>query len=149
MNGMTLIVKTITRLLIGFIVVFAASIVIYGHLTPGGGFAGGVMLTGAFVLLVLALGKDTALGIVSRSALGVWDCIGAFIFLLIAVAGFAGGAFFVNVINHGTPYRILSGGTMLWSNIAIGIKVAASLFAVFIGLVLLGRAAGTEEEDSQ
>ena len=145
---MTLIVKTITRLLIGFIVVFAASIVIYGHLTPGGGFAGGVMLAGAFVLLVLALGKNAALNIVSSRALGTWDCIGALLFLVIAVAGFAGGAFFVNIINHGTPYRILSGGTLLWSNIAIGIKVAASLFAVFLGLVLLGRATGSGEEDS-
>ena len=34
MNGMTIIVKTITRLLIGFIIVFSASIILYGHITP-------------------------------------------------------------------------------------------------------------------
>ncbi|NQT18078.1 MAG: MnhB domain-containing protein, partial [Planctomycetes bacterium] len=55
---MTPIVKTITRLILGFIVVFSASVILYGHITPGGGFAGGSMLACGFVLLLLAFGKE-------------------------------------------------------------------------------------------
>ena len=60
MTGMTLIVKTITRLLFGFIILYGVSIVLYGHLTPGGGFAGGVILACGFILLVLSFGRDAA-----------------------------------------------------------------------------------------
>jgi len=136
MNGMTLIVKTITRLILGFIIVFAVSIVFYGHLTPGGGFAGGVMLACVFILLVLAFGKDTANRIVGEKALSAWDCIGALGFMGIALFGFTQGVFFKDFLTSGTPLRLISGGTIMWSNIAIGIKVSASLFAVFVALAL-------------
>ncbi|MCE5251150.1 hypothetical protein LLG96_13115 [bacterium] len=136
MNGMTLIVKTITRLVLGFIIVFAANIVLYGHITPGGGFAGGVMLACAIILLILAFGKKTALDIVGEKALSAWDSIGALGFLSIALIGFSGGFFFTNFIMRGTPLRLISGGTVMWSNIAIGIKVSACLVAVFIALVM-------------
>ena len=137
MNGMTLIVKTITRLVLGFIIIYAGSIILYGHLTPGGGFAGGVMLACAFILLVLAMGKNAALDIVSERKLSAWDCIGALAFLAIALLGYVTGDFFTNFIVRGTPLRLISGGTIMWSNIAIGIKVSASLFAVFIALACL------------
>ena len=137
MNGMTLIVKTITRLVLGFIIIYAGSIILYGHLTPGGGFAGGVMLACAFILLVLAMGKNAALAIVSERKLSAWDCIGALAFLAIALLGYVTGDFFTNFIVRGTPLRLISGGTIMWSNIAIGIKVSASLFAVFIALACL------------
>ncbi|MDP2982301.1 MAG: MnhB domain-containing protein [Candidatus Latescibacter sp.] len=136
MNGMTLIVKTITRLILGFIIVFAVSIVFYGHITPGGGFAGGVMLACVFILLVLAFGKDTAFRIIGEKALSAWDCIGALGFMGIALFGFTQGVFFKNFLTSGEPLRLISGGTIMWSNIAIGIKVSAGLFAVFVALAL-------------
>ena len=136
MNGMTIIVKTITRLILGFIIVFAVSIVFYGHITPGGGFAGGVMLACVFILLVLAFGKDTALRIAGEKALSAWDCVGALGFMGIALFGFTQGVFFKDFLTSGTPLRLISGGTIMWSNIAIGIKVSAGLFAVFVALAL-------------
>lgn len=136
MNGMSLIVKTTTRLLFGFIIIFGVSIVLYGHITPGGGFAGGVMLACAFALLVLAFGKKIVLDIISEKTISEWECIGALGFLLIAILGFFGGPFFLNIISRGTPFRLISGGTIIWSNIAIGIKVSTGLFAVFVALVV-------------
>ena len=136
MKGMSLIVRTITRLIAGFILVYGAHIVLYGHLTPGGGFAGGLMLACVLILLVLAFGKEATLDIVSENAASAWDCIGALLFLLIAVLGFAGGHFFLNFMDKGTPFRLISAGTMMWSNIAIGIKVGACLFLVFLVLAV-------------
>jgi multisubunit Na+/H+ antiporter MnhB subunit len=136
MKGMTLIVKTITRLLFGFIILFGASIVLYGHLTPGGGFAGGVILACGCILLVLSFGKEAALDIMKLRTVTVWESIGALCFLAIALAGLAQGAFFQNVIPRGTPLRLFSGGGMMWSNIAIGIKVWAGLFTAFLALAL-------------
>ena len=58
---MSLIVKTITRLTVGLIFLFGVYIVLHGHVTPGGGFAGGVIIALSFIHLMLAFGKDTAL----------------------------------------------------------------------------------------
>jgi len=136
MKGMSLIVRTITRLLAGFILVYGAHIVLYGHLTPGGGFAGGVMLACGFILLVLSFGKEGALEIVSENAASAWDCIGALLFLFIALLGFTGRYFFFNFMGKGTQFDLISAGTPMWSNIAIGIKVWACLFLVFLMLAV-------------
>ena len=37
MKGMTLIVKQVTKLVVGFIFIVGAYIILYGHLTPRGG----------------------------------------------------------------------------------------------------------------
>jgi multisubunit Na+/H+ antiporter MnhB subunit len=142
-KGMSPIVKTVSMWVKGFILVFGIYIVMFGHLTPGGGFAGGVIIAMAFVLMTLCCGKHEALKRLPLGVAGEMDSVGALMFLIIALLGLSaglGGAFFTNYIakaNPGTPFKILSGGTILLSNIAIGIKVATSLFLVFTLLVML------------
>lgn len=147
--GMTLIVKTITRVVAGFIATYGIYLVLYGHLTPGGGFAGGVILACGFVLLVLAFGKDFTFRILSQRGTSIWDCLGAFAFLAIALLGYIGGTFFFNVIGKGRPFHLLSAGTIPLANIAIGIKVAACLCGVFIALVLFRMMGGSEETEEE
>ena len=60
-KGMSPIVQTVSGWVKGFILVFGIYLVLYGHLTPGGGFGGGVVLAMALVLLVLAHGKEEGL----------------------------------------------------------------------------------------
>ncbi len=43
MKGMTLIVKKTTQLIAGMIFMYGIYVIVHGHLTPGGGFAGGVI----------------------------------------------------------------------------------------------------------
>jgi len=68
MKGMTIIVKTISSWVKVLIVLFGIYIILFGHLTPGGGFAGGVILAASYVLLMLAfvrgsVEKDLPLGL--------------------------------------------------------------------------------------
>jgi multicomponent Na+:H+ antiporter subunit B len=136
MKGMTIIVKTISSWVKVLIFLFGIYIVLFGHLTPGGGFAGGVILASSYVLLMLAFGrefvqKDLPLALDSKL-----DCLGALLFAMIAILGFVfGGTFFVNFLYQegylsGEPLRLISSGTIPLSNIAIGLKVGASLFLV-------------------
>ncbi len=39
-KGMTLIVKTVTRFTLGFILIYGIYVALTGHESPGGGFAG-------------------------------------------------------------------------------------------------------------
>jgi multicomponent Na+:H+ antiporter subunit B len=86
-KGMTLIVKTVTRLTLGFILLYGIYISLSGHMSPGGGFAGGVIVALSFVHLMLAFGKDVALKRFSSGALRIAISISALIFLYIVVAG--------------------------------------------------------------
>lgn len=137
-QGMTLIVKTITRLTVGLILLYGIYIVLHGHLTPGGGFAGGVIIALSFIHLMLAFGKDTALSKLSRPAASLFESIGALLFLAIALIGLSKGCFFLNFFaDKGIPFKLFSAGTIPLCNIAISFKVAAGLFAIFAALVLL------------
>ena len=139
MKGMTLIVKTITDFVTAFIVVFGAYIVLYGHLTPGGGFAGGVIIACAFILLMLAHGKDAAFSRLPDKVAHSLDSAGALAFLAIGWLGVTGGYFFMNVFGRGQMFRLLSSGMILPLNIAIAFKVGSSLFLVFAALAMFRR----------
>jgi multisubunit Na+/H+ antiporter MnhB subunit len=136
MKGMTVIVKTVASWVKVLIFLFGINIIIFGHLTPGGGFAGGVILACSYVLLMLAYGREFAQENLSLPVASKLDCLGAFLFALIAILGFVfGGVFFVNyLVRYSQPLRLISAGTIPLSNIAIGLKVGASLFMVILTL---------------
>ena len=143
--GMTLIVKTITRLTVGLILLYGIYIVLHGHLTPGGGFAGGVIVALSFIHLMLAFGKEVALKKISQAVASVLESLGALMFLSIALLGFLGGYFFLNFSLHkGNPFALFSAGIIPLCNIAICLKVGAGLFAIFVALVLFK---GLEKEE--
>ena len=140
MKGMTIIVKTISSWVKVLIFLFGIYIVIFGHLTPGGGFAGGVILASSYVLLMLAFGREFAERNLSLRLTSKLDCVGALLFAGVALFGLFYGAasFFWNFLwskyEIGAPLRLISAGTIPLSNIAIGLKVGASLFLVILTL---------------
>ncbi len=137
-QGMTLIVKVITRLTVGLILLYGIYIVLHGHISPGGGFAGGVIIALSFIHIMLAFGKEAALKRISQSVVSIGESVGAILFLLIATLGFIGGYFFYNWFpSKGEPFHLFSAGAIPLSYLAIGIKVGFGLFAIFIVLVLL------------
>ena len=143
MKGMTLIVKNITIWVKILIFMFGIYVTLFGHLTPGGGFAGGVILASSYVLLVMAYGREFAEENLSLKAVSKLDCVGALMFAAVALFGLCYGAtsFFYNFIHQewfaGQEHRafeLISAGTIPLSNISIGLKVGASLFMVFLVL---------------
>ena len=135
MKGMTVIVKTISSWVKVLIVLFGIYIILFGHLTPGGGFAGGVILASSY-LLMLAFGRELVQKNLPLKLSSKLDCIGAFAFGMIAILGFVfGGVFFKNFLSeYGEHFNLISAGTIPLSNIAIGLKVGASLFLVIFSL---------------
>ena len=138
-KGMTPIVKTVVRFAMGIVFMFGWYIIIYGHLTPGGGFAGGTILACGYVLLTLAFGKEVALAKMSDKAASIIDNSAAFLFVATAIVGMAFGYFFLNFPPHGKPFNLVSAGVIPLYNVIIGLKVTSSLFAIFIALSIFGR----------
>lgn len=134
MRGMTLIVKTITALLIGFIMLFGFYIILTGHLSPGGGFAGGVVCAAGLTLVILAFGADALKARMGHNMALLWESLGAVGFLAVALLGFITGTFFAHFVRHYSGFKLFTGGSILFSNLAIGLKVGAGLFGAFLML---------------
>lgn len=49
-----LVLQTITKVIVFLILLYAVDLFFSGHYTPGGGFIGGLMASGAIVLLLIA-----------------------------------------------------------------------------------------------
>ncbi len=136
-QGMSVIVKMVTRLTAWVIFLFGIYIVLNGHLTPGGGFAGGVIIALAFVHTVLAFGKDESSKIATEAGAHMLEGLGAIMFLAIALLGLSWSGFFVNFLPRGIPFNLISAGTIPLSNIAISLKVGAGLFSIFLTVTIL------------
>ncbi|MBD3271024.1 MAG: hypothetical protein GF384_00620 [Elusimicrobia bacterium] len=136
-KGMSIIVKTITRMTVGLILLYGIYILSHGHVSPGGGFAGGVIIALSFIHLMLAFGKEFAFKRLPKGVTSFFESFGAVLFLSIALFGFTSGYFFINFISKGKPFELFSAGIIPLANIAISLKVGAGLFAIFVALVLL------------
>jgi multicomponent Na+:H+ antiporter subunit B len=118
-------VRVVGLALVGPVVLFGIYVVAHGHLTPGGGFQGGVVLaTGA--LLVYLSGEFVTLRRVSPEILtDAAESTGAAGYVAVGLLGLAAGATFLeNVLPLGQPGQLLSAGTIPLLNLVVGVEVA-------------------------
>lgn len=135
---MSLIVKTIAKIASGLIFAFGIYIITHGHLTPGGGFAGGVIIACSFILPLLAYGKEEKLLEQAKAHASLTEALGIIAFWVIAFLGLIiGGIYFLNFLPKGEQFKLFSAGSIPLSNIAIGIEVGGALLSILFALVLL------------
>jgi multicomponent Na+:H+ antiporter subunit B len=137
MKGMSLIVQVITRLMAGILLLYGGYITLHGHLTPGGGFAGGVLIAAALILVSLAFGSVEQVERREYILSSIFESSGGVLFIGLALAGYVVvDSFFRNAGLYylGQPLQLVSGGIIPLANIAIMLKVGAGLFAIFLAL---------------
>jgi multisubunit Na+/H+ antiporter MnhB subunit len=138
MEGMSIIVKKSAQLICGLVFLYGTYIILHGHLTPGGGFAGGAIIAGSFILLILAYGSSAA-GLKSEiSGSAVTESLAILVVVLLALAALliGKGVFFTNYLPLGEPGKLLSAGVIPLYNIFIGIEVAAAILTIFLALII-------------
>lgn len=137
-EGMTVIVKTITRISVWIILLYGIYIIFHGHLSPGGGFGGGVIIALAFLNVMLAYGRKYTNSWLNIGFLQDIEASSALMFLVMGILGISlGGSFLANFIFKGKLFDLISSGTILPLNIIIGIKVGMSLFLVVWALAAI------------
>ncbi len=138
-KGMTVIVRNTTRIMAGIIFLFGIYVVTHGHLTPGGGFAGGTIIAGAFILLILAFGDDIMHLRTTEEGASRLENLAMFLFMFLALPGMLliPSVFFKNYLPAGHLYELASAGVIPLFNVLVGIEVAASLFTIFLAFVIL------------
>jgi multicomponent Na+:H+ antiporter subunit B len=133
---MTLIVKTITRLTIGIIFIYGIYITLQGHLGPGGGFAGGVIVALSFIHILLAFGKDVGMKKLTQKKVLFLMSAGAVVFLAAAVFNFTMRHNLEIYALHAEKFRVFSPFFMPLYDIAVCFMVGTGLYAIFLALAL-------------
>lgn len=126
------ILETCARLLIPMLMVFGIYVLCNGHLSPGGGFSGGAILGSGMILYVSAFGfKRTqrfltfrTFRVLTTSALVFYAVSKGYVF-------FTGANGIESGIGAGEYGRILSGGLMMPLNLAVGMVVACTMYALY------------------
>ncbi len=135
--GFSLVVRITARYVVRIMLVFGLYIILHGQITHGDGFAGGVIIALAFIMLMLVFGADVTLRILPPPAATHLAGLGALMLLAIALLGFIGGHFFFNFLGKGQAFHFWSAGIIPLCNIAIGLMVSVSLVGIYAALSLL------------
>lgn len=127
------LLKIGAKVLFPLIMIFGLYVIIHGHLSPGGGFQGGVIIASGFLLLFLAYGNNFSL---NHRVLTLFESLSGAGFILLGVLGvLTVSRFFGNFLPLGELGTLFSGGIIPLIYIFVGLKVAAeisTLVAYFI-----------------
>ena len=126
------IVKIFTRKLFPFILLYGCYLISHGHLSPGGGFQGGVIFGSAIILLGLVEGVQLTEKRFREDLLSLTKNIGMLIFILIGFVGmFVGGYFLSDFIPRGKIGTVPSAGLIFFLNLTIGFMVGTGIAVIF------------------
>lgn len=152
-NGITeknVIVKCGADMMLPFAVVFGIYIILFGTVSPGGGFQGGVMVASAAILLYLAYGYKGAKEAINTEALRVSEACGATLYVILALCGiFLGANFCRNIFfDNGAVGDLISAGTITFMGYSVGFKVLTGVgFLLLLMMSLLAPDSDDEEEE--
>jgi multisubunit Na+/H+ antiporter MnhB subunit len=118
--GMSFIVKNTAGFISVFILIFGLSVILKGHSGPGGGFAGGMIISLALVNLMIAFGKYKVISMISKNISSHLEAIGAVLFFIIVIIGFMERQMFLG-------------------RISVWIKTAVGILVLLIAIVVLDR----------
>jgi multicomponent Na+:H+ antiporter subunit B len=116
--------------------ILGADVVVHGHLTPGGGFQGGVILATGLHLSYVAGSYPALRRLRPQRWYGYGEAIGMGGVVALGVAGvLAGAGFLANVLPTGTFGQLVSAGTVPLFSVAIGIEVASGVVVLLAGFL--------------
>ena len=118
------ILRTAADLLFPLLLLVGLFVIVHGHLTPGGGFQGGVILAAAFFLPLLARPGTRF----RHTGFAVVEGLAGAAFIITGLLGLIyGGNFLQPLLGPGVMGSLLSAGTLPLLYMAVGLKVGAEL----------------------
>lgn len=126
------ILRGVALLAVPVILLLGTAIVVNGHLSPGGGFSGGAVLSTALILCANAYGFQRVRSFFSARTFTLSSCGSLLVYALAkGYAFFTGANRLESGIPLGEPGAVLSGGLILPLNICVGLVVAGTLYGFY------------------
>jgi multicomponent Na+:H+ antiporter subunit B len=111
-----------------FVVVAGIYVIAHGHLTPGGGFQGGIVLATALHLLYIAGDYPALRRLRRRRWFEIGEASAAAAYVILGLVGLAAtGAFLSNLLPYGSLGLLGSAGTVPLLNVAVGLEVGSAM----------------------
>lgn len=146
------IVKCGADMFLPFAIVFGIYIILFGTVSPGGGFQGGVMVAAAAILLYLGYNYQTAKNAINTEVLRVGEAVGATLYVVLAFCGIIAGLNFCRNIffDNGAVGDLISAGTITFMGYSVGFKVLTGVsFLLMLLMSLLAPEDDDEEEEEE
>lgn len=134
--------------LVPFGLMYMFYVILHGHLSPGGGFQGGVLMVASVAMLYMGYGYDTTAKALSLEVMHKTEGFASLMYVVIAMLGviFAGN-FCMNVFFEvGNIGDLISTGTIFWMNMAVGVKVLTGVGVLGLCMLALIAKPGEEKE---
>ena len=135
--------------LLPLMLVYMLYIIFHGHLSPGGGFQGGVLMVGIVTLLYFGHGFDTTCRAIHPNFLHGAEGFMSILYVAAAMLGIAYlGNFCQNVFSDiGNIGDLFSSGTIFIMDTIVGLKVLTGVGVLAITMLGLLMAKGTGEKE--
>ena len=141
-----LVVTNTVRLLVPVIQLFAFYVLAHGHVSPGGGFQGGVIMGASFILVALAWDLAKAMDRLSVDRAIMLAGVGILIYAGIGLLSMLLGGEFLDYaeLSHILPVspEMARYHAMLGVEIGVAFTVSAVMFAIYANLSTRGRLEG-------
>lgn len=100
-------------------------IILHGHLTPGGGFQGGVLTASAFVYIYIFKEYKEFKSVIHDAVVEFLEIMGAAGFVIVGLIGLLKGtSFLANFLPYGQIRNLFSTGTILVLNLVVGLEIS-------------------------
>lgn len=127
-----LILQTAARILVPVTILFGVYVVLNGHLSPGGGFSGGAIIGAGLILYLNAFGIEQTRRFMTRKLIAVTSfCALMFYALAKSYSFYTGANHIESLVPLGAPGALLSAGLILPLNIAVGLIVSFTMYALY------------------
>lgn len=126
------LLRTVSRIMLPIIFLYAIYIMVNGHLSPGGGFAGGSILGGGLILFAQEFGTGGVKKFFSQTLYKTVRTIALAGYGLIDLYyAFMGANGLDHHIPLGTPGSLFSSGIILPINVMVGMVVTCTIYAFY------------------
>jgi multicomponent Na+:H+ antiporter subunit B len=143
------VIKTVSRILVPFIQIYALYVFVHGHGSPGGGFQGGCIMAASFILLAVAFNLREVKKRISERRIMIFCALGVFIYV---GTGFLALFYSGNFLDYGVLSRLLPTDQvkaryygMAMIELGVQITVMAVMLSIFLDLIT----SGTHEESRE
>jgi multicomponent Na+:H+ antiporter subunit B len=143
------IIQTVCRILIPFIQIYGLYVIAHGHISPGGGFQGGVILGASFILLCLSYDIHETKKRLSQKSTLIFFSLGLIIYSGIGIICLVLGG---KYLDYGQLHKILPVNPVearsmgiFGIEVGVGITVMAVMISIFLDLASEGEQKGELE----
>ena len=132
-TGGLIIKRSVARVIIPLIQIFALYVIVHGDSGPGGGFQGGVILGSSVILYTVIFGAKAGRQWVSRAMTDIFNSVGVLLYAGVGVVALLVGGKYLeyNVLPIGHSAHVASHYGIFFIEVGVGITVASVMVTIF------------------